>query len=112
MSTDEEIPAVSNVENAKISDGASTAGEHNTDIVDEQSAVEEKNQWDDETVKETNKWDLEEIENNYSKEEEEEERNDRPVSSTATRKTKVLDTTPDQNNEDDSELPSEELTVV
>ncbi|CAF3284421.1 unnamed protein product [Rotaria socialis] len=110
MSTDEEIPAVSNVENAKISDGASTAGDYNTDIVDEQSAVEEINQPDDEIVKETNKQDLEEIENNYSKEEE--ERNDTPVSSTANRKTKVLDTTSDQNNEDDSELPSEELTVV
>jgi hypothetical protein len=33
MLTDEEIPAVSDVENTKKSDGTSTAGEHNIDRI-------------------------------------------------------------------------------
>ncbi len=47
MASDEEIPAVSDVENAKKSDGTSTAGEHNTDQVngteiDEQRPVDDE----------------------------------------------------------------------
>lgn len=39
MSSDEQIPVVADVENAKKSDGASTAGEHNVDQVNDDEQV-------------------------------------------------------------------------
>ncbi|CAF0856187.1 unnamed protein product [Adineta ricciae] len=39
--TDEEITAVSNIENAKISDGTSTAGEHNKDVLNTMESEEQ-----------------------------------------------------------------------
>ncbi|CAF1240457.1 unnamed protein product [Rotaria sp. Silwood1] len=126
MSTDDDISAVSDVENAKISDGTSTAGEHNTDKVndakveeqsDVNSRIEEENQPDDEIKRENNKRDIDEIEKNGSKEEEgqsavENEQDETVESISTNKKIKIIDTTTDENNETDSELPKEELTVV
>ena len=46
--TDEEITAVSNIENAKISDGTSTAGEHNKDVLNNTESEEQSQ--DDESL--------------------------------------------------------------
>ncbi|CAF2739687.1 unnamed protein product [Rotaria sp. Silwood2] len=121
MSTDEDIPAVSDVENAKISDGTSTAGEHNTDKVNEaeseteveeqineKSTIEEENQPNDEIKKENNKRDINEIDKNGSKEEQDETIESMPTN----KKIKIIDSTTDENDETDSELPKEQLTVV
>ncbi|CAF1207541.1 unnamed protein product [Rotaria sordida] len=125
MSTDEEIPAVSDVENAKKSDGTSTAGEHNTDKVndaelEEQSneksitEEEEENQPDDETKRENNKRDINKIEKNNLREEQEVEAKQDEINGSmkTNKKIKIIDSTTDENDETDSEIPKEELTVV
>jgi hypothetical protein len=90
MSTEDEI---SNVENAKISDITSTAGEHN---VDKELTVEkdDKQNDDDEIKNETNKPEIDQIEDKTE---------DVPI----TINQKIQEVV-----ESNSEKPNEELTVV
>ncbi len=115
MSTDEEIPAVSDVENAKISDGTSTAGEHNVDKVndlesEEKSTVEDENKSEDEVKKETNKRDINEVEKDEEKlNESNGEDQDETTVSTTNKKIKIIEPLTDEAS---PEVPNQELTVV
>ena len=84
MSTEDEI---SDVENAKVSDGTSTAGDHNVDKVNDQPVVDD--QGSDQNKTELNK-----------------QENDQVEEKTITINQK------NQENEPKSEEPNEELTVV
>ena len=121
MSTDEEISAVSDIENAKKSDGTSTAGEHNIDKVNdigleersnEKSTFDEENKSEDEVKIESTKRDINEVEPNDSTEEDEEEENEGAVSTTSNKKIKIIESSTDENDETSPEIPNEELTVV
>lgn len=114
MSTDDEILAVSNIENAKVSDGTSTAGEHSTDtVIPEQSQekpiVQEEYPPEDDLKSEKNIKNHVEIEENGSEDHENEQAE---VDVATDKKTKVIDSISDQDNETNSGLPDEELTVV
>ncbi len=61
MATDEDIPAVSDTENAKKSDGTSTAGEYNMDEVNDTES-DEQSASGDEVKTENNKRDIDEVE--------------------------------------------------
>jgi hypothetical protein len=104
MSTDEDDPVISDAENAKKSDGTSTAGEHNADDTksEENSTTEEETKPEDEMKKENNKRDINEVEKS--------EEADETVESTITnKKTKIIDSSTDEGS---PKVPNEEQTVV
>ncbi len=117
MATDEEISAVSAIENAKKSDGTSTAGEHNVDKVndvepEEQSnenlTIDEENRSGDKVKTENNKGDIDEIENDKMKTNEEEQ-DETILSITTNKKNQIIEPSTDETN---PKVPNEELTVV
>jgi len=90
MATNDEIPAVSDIENAKKSDGTSTAGEHN---VKEQS---------DEVKKDNTKCDINEIKND-------EEKTTNGSKEEDNKKIKKIESSIDETN---PEVPNQELIIV
>lgn len=120
MATDEEISAVSAIENAKKSDGTSTAGEHNVDKVndvepEEQSnenlTIDEENRSGDKVKTENNKGDIDEIEKDKMKinDSNEEEQDETILSITTNKKNQIIEPSTDETN---PKVPNEELTVV
>jgi hypothetical protein len=102
MSMEEEISVVSDDENARKSDGTSTAGEHNVDKVNEESSVKkEDKQNDDEIKNEDNKNEIDQVEEKFQDE--------TIVSTTINQKSQGVEPEIDESN---SEKPNEELTVV
>jgi len=95
MSTDDEIPAVSDIENAKKSDGTSTAGEHNVDKVND---AEEQS---DEVKKENTKCNINEIENDKEKTNDSKEEDNK--------KMKIIEQSTDETN---PEVLNQELIIV
>lgn len=74
MSNDEQIPAVAEVENAKLSDGTSTAGEVNVEKVNDDEQVPESNgKTEESTVNETADVEEEEKKNGATDENEQDE---------------------------------------
>lgn len=117
MATDEEISAVSAIENAKKSDGTSTAGEHNVDKVndaepEEQSnenlTIDEENRSEDKVERANNKSDIDEIEKDKMKTNEEEQ-DETILSITTNKKNQIIEPSTDETN---PKVPNEELTVV
>jgi len=140
MSSDEQIPVVADVENAKKSDGTSTAGEHNVDKAndDEQvpqsdeksttekengenhaeteaTAIEESN--DDGKVNNINKRDIDEVDkddNDEKKNGQAEDDDEEAVVSTTTttnKKVKIIDPLVNENGGDNDETSSTSAKV-
>ncbi|CAF4401892.1 unnamed protein product, partial [Rotaria sordida] len=73
-----------------------------------------ENQPDDEIKRENNKRDINKIEKNNLREEQEVEAKQDEINESmkTNKKIKIIDSTTDENDDTDSEIPKEELTVV